>query len=81
MQPTKILRSKSEQLWRLLYLHGLTKLFSTVLVCEYPKSGGTWLGQLISTYLQISFPRNRHPMPGNNLFHGHYLPGKYLKWA
>lgn len=27
-------------------------------VCEYPKSGGTWLAKMIADYLQIPFPRN-----------------------
>jgi hypothetical protein len=27
-------------------------------VCEYPKSGGTWLAKMVSDYLQIPFPQH-----------------------
>lgn len=55
------------------YLSGLSRY---VRVSEYPKSGGTWLSQIISSYLEIPFPRNQRPslvalQPC--LLHGHHL--------
>lgn len=64
---------------RIIILYKFYKIFSNYLVVEYPKSGGTWLGQLISSYLDIPFPRNTFPKLNNSLFHGHYLPANNLK--
>ncbi|SFR36411.1 Sulfotransferase domain-containing protein [Robiginitalea myxolifaciens] len=70
------LKSKIEQATRLLYINTITASNGSVLIVEYPKSGGTWLGQLISNYLDLPFPRNRMPIARKSLFHSHYLP----KW-
>ncbi len=70
----KIFKNKLEQVLRLTYLNSLTRLNNSVILVEYPKSGGTWLGQLVSNYLEIPFPRNRFPIIRRSLFHGHYLP-------
>lgn len=46
------------------------------LVSEYPKCGGTWVSQMLASYLQVPFPRNervsllRQPP---SLLHGHHL--------
>lgn len=71
---TGSIKSKIEQATRLIMVNTITRVNESVLVVEYPKSGGTWLGQLVSGYLGIPFPRNRMPVPGRALFHGHYLP-------
>jgi alcohol sulfotransferase len=42
-----------------------------LLLTEFPKSGGTWLGEMIKDYLEIPFPRNRAPIVGRSLLHGH----------
>lgn len=43
------------------------------LVNEYPKSGGSWLAQMLADLLEIPFPRNRLPMlAGSQMLHGHY---------
>jgi hypothetical protein len=76
--PISVLHSKIEQATRLFILHFLSGTVKIYLVTEYPKSGGTWLGQLISGYLQIPFPRNRIPKLQQSLFHGHYLPSKHF---
>lgn len=73
----KTIQSKLEHATRLLLINTLTRWNDSVLLVEYPKSGGTWLGQLISNYLEIPFPRNRFPSFRRALFHGHYLP----RWA
>lgn len=74
----QILHNKYEQLLRLLYVRFVTPKNNSVILVEFPKSGGTWLGQLISSYLEIPFPRNQIPSLTRSLFHGHYLPSKRL---
>ena len=59
---------------RYMLVQKLPGLFPFYLVTEYPKSGGTWLGQLISGYFDIPFPRNTYPKFGMSLVHGHFLP-------
>ena len=44
-----------------------------VVLTEYPKSGGTWVGQMLAEYLAIPNPRNRVPPRRRCLVHGHYL--------
>lgn len=66
--------SKIEHATRLLLVNTVSRWNDSVLLVEYPKSGGTWLGQLISSYLDIPFPRNRLPGLSRSLFHGHYRP-------
>ena len=46
-----------------------------VVVNECPRSGGTWIGQMLAEYLQIPFPRNRLPLRRRCIVHGHYLRG------
>lgn len=42
-------------------------------ICEYQKSGGTWLGQMIADYLQIPFPQhNLLPMACTCVMHNHW---------
>ncbi len=70
----KILKSKINQATRLLLVNSLTPINDSILIVEYPKSGGTWLGQLISNYFEIPFPRNKMPSLKRSVFHSHYLP-------
>ena len=42
-------------------------------VNEYPKSGGTWLGQMLAEMLDLPFPRNQLPLFTRSIMHGHYL--------
>lgn len=72
------LKSKLEQLVRLIYVGTITRLNNSILLVEYPKSGGTWLGQLVSEYCLVKFPRNKIPTLETSLYHGHYLPKKRL---
>lgn len=71
-----VLKSKIEQAFRLLLVNSITPYNGSILIVEYPKSGGTWLGQLISDYMGLPFPRNRMPTVKQAVFHSHYLP----KW-
>ena len=70
------IKSKLEQATRLFLVNTLTIKNGSIIVVEYPKSGGTWLGQLVSEYFQLPFPRNRFPVLRKSVFHSHYLP----KW-
>lgn len=42
-------------------------------VNEYPKSGGSWFGEMLGEGLGLPFPRNRAPSIGSCIMHGHYL--------
>jgi hypothetical protein len=52
----------------------MVKAFSRkcYVVTEYPKSGGTWVSQMLSDYLEVPFPRNRFPEFRKCIIHGHY---------
>ncbi len=46
----------------------------SLLVNEYPKSGGTWLTKMLSDLMALPFAKNRLPFITNKqIFHGHYL--------
>ena len=42
-----------------------------VIVTEFPKSGGTWVGQLLAHILEINFPRNKFPQLSRQVLHCH----------
>jgi len=48
---------------------GLPKIVLT----EHPRSGGTWVSQMLADYLGIPAPRNRLPTYRRCILHGHYL--------
>ena len=48
-------------------------LFSSVVVTEYPKSGGTWLSQMLSEVTGLPYPRNRYPVLRDSVLHGCWL--------
>jgi len=59
---------------RELILRGATRPFAeNIIVNEYPKSGGSWFSQMLSTALQIPFPRNRLPRLSTCLMQCHAL--------
>ncbi len=49
------------------------------IVNEFPKSGGTWMAQMLGRALNIPFPRNRLPVLRSCIMHGHYLPPWNMK--
>lgn len=53
----------------------LRPVASHVVVNEFPKSGGTWLSQMLSDALDLPFPQNRLPNLNSCIMHGHYLSG------
>lgn len=44
-----------------------------ILCTEYPKSGGTWLCNLIKDASGVPFPKGADRITRNSLLHGHYL--------
>ncbi len=68
-----MLKSKFEVLVRYMMLYGLGNILTLHVVTEFPRSGGTWLGQMLADYLEIPFPRNRIPFNYRCVMHGHYL--------
>jgi|WetSurMetagenome_2_1015567.scaffolds.fasta_scaffold24439_2 hypothetical protein len=58
---------------RLAMVRGLSRYLGQVVVNEFPKSGGTWLGQMLGSALGLPFPRNTWPRLGPSILHGHYL--------
>lgn len=49
------------------------------LINEYPKSGGSWLSQMLGAALGLPNPRNRLPLLRSSIMHGHYLQPQGLK--
>jgi hypothetical protein len=73
-------RSKLE-IWgdaakRLFMLNTLSNVLPLYIVSEYPKSGGTWISQVLSECMGLPFPRNEAPKFESCLMHGHikYTP-------
>lgn len=58
---------------RYLLVHKLIPSSPHYVINEYPKSGGTWVGQMVSRALDIPFPRNCFPSFQTSMMHGHYL--------
>jgi len=67
------LKTKLEGLTRLLMVTYLSNAFPLYIVTEYPKSGGSWVSQMLSDYLNVPFPRNEFPKLRSSIMHGHYL--------
>lgn len=73
-QRNNILWFKFNGLFRYAIVHmGCNNLLGYYLVNEYPKSGGSWLGQMLAEAFHIPFPRNKLPLLRPSIMHGHYL--------
>ena len=56
-------------MWR--YMH---RFHRSYYVTAFPKSGGTWVGQMLAGCVDLPFPRNNTvPKWGESVVHGHYL--------
>ena len=53
----RVLERASDDVNRFVGKHWGDK-FPFYFVCEYPKSGGTWLSRMVSDYLKIPFPQH-----------------------
>lgn len=66
------LKVKTSAVQRYLQWHYLTSVTNHIRVTEFPKSGGTWLCQMLSSLLDLPFPRNKLMSWRNGIFHSHY---------
>ena len=64
---------KFNALSRYALIHLFSGSFPLFVINEYPKSGGSWVGQLLSESLGIPFPRNRLPMLKKSIMHEHMM--------
>jgi hypothetical protein len=64
---------KENELIRAGLVHLLSGALPLYVVNEFPKSGGTWVGQMLGRALGVPFPRNRLPILRPSIMHGHYL--------
>ena len=69
---TRIYDTENE-LIRAGLVHLLSGALPLYVVNEFPKSGGTWAGQMLGRALGAPFPRNRLPVLRTSIMHGHYL--------
>jgi hypothetical protein len=70
---------KIQAIVRYSLAHGISPIKPLYIVNEYPKSGGTWVGQMLGKSLNIPFPRNRIPPLASCVIHGHYLKSWGMK--
>ena len=64
---------------RWLHVHHGCRLFDHLIVNEFPKSGGSWVAQMLSDTMSVSFPRNRLPHLKRSVLHGHYKHSSNMK--
>ncbi len=72
---------KENELIRAGMVHLLSGTLPLYVVNEFPKSGGTWVGQMLGRALGVPFPRNRLPVLRPSIMHGHYLNPRGIKNA
>ena len=70
---------KENELIRTGLVHFLSGALPLYVVNEFPKSGGTWVGQMLGRALGVPFPRNRFPVLRPSIMHGHYLNPRGMK--
>ena len=64
---------KLNGLLRYLMVHCTSNILPLYIVNEFPKSGGSWVSQMLAEYLGVPFPRNAFPELRSSIIHGHYL--------
>lgn len=72
-QIDNVLWFKLNGIIRYFLMHTATRVFPLYIVNEYPKSGGSWVADMLSDALGVPFPRNRLPMFRSSLLHGHVM--------
>lgn len=73
------LSNKLEGIVRYTMIHTMSDILPLYIVDEYPKSGGTWLGQMLGMALDVPFPRNRMPSITSSIMHCHLLKSWGMK--
>jgi len=68
------LNIKAGAIQRYLIWHYMGSVTNHIRVTEFPKSGGTWLCQMLSELLELQFPRNQAMTMKKGIMHSHY-PG------
>lgn len=79
MDSRSVFEIKTDAFSRLVLHNTISSLLPVYIVTEYQKSGGSWVGQMLSEYLDIPFPRNRYPVLSKSVNHGHLLPKRTMK--
>jgi|APSaa5957512535_1039671.scaffolds.fasta_scaffold98726_2 hypothetical protein len=54
-------------------IHTSGKFLPLYIVNEYPKSGGSWVGEMLGDALEVPFPRNKLPEFRSSIIHGHMM--------
>lgn len=72
-QRNSVLWHQLNGLLRYALLHSMTRLMPLYVVNEYPKSGGSWIGEMVGDALGVPFPRNRLPVFRPSILHGHFM--------
>ena len=70
---------RTNALVRVGMVHLLSGAMPLYVVNEFPKSGGTWMGQMLGRALGVPFPRNCFPVLRPSIMHGHYLDPRGIK--
>ena len=79
MDNRHLLELRIDQIQRQLMCYTLAHVLPLYIVTEYPKSGGTWVSQMLSAYMRVPFPRNQRPRIESCIMHGHYLYSPRLR--
>ena len=72
-QKNNVLWHKVNGLARYALLHSVTRIMPLYVINEFPKSGGSWIGEMLSEAFGLPFPRNRLPMLSPSILHGHFM--------
>ncbi|QTA93602.1 sulfotransferase domain-containing protein [Desulfonema magnum] len=78
-QKNNLFWHKFNALTRRCLAYGFSGVRPFYIVNEYPKSGGSWLSQMLGAALDVPFPRNRLPMLRPCILQEHYLRPGNLK--
>jgi hypothetical protein len=75
-----MINQKNNALWykvnglsRYFLAHLASNIIPIYIINEYPKSGGSWVGEMVGSALGVPFPRNRLPMLCPSILHGHMM--------